>query len=185
MIISFLDDILSVEELIYHSKDDWANYPKGVLWAFAQHSYMKELIDIKEEHSLINHGMDILYYGDIPNGSGLSSSASIEVVTAYIIKEIFNIDISLKNMALLCQYAENKYVGVNCGIMDQFAVAMGKRNHAILLNTSTLEYEYAPIKNKNHRIVIANSNKRRGLNDSKYNERRGECEEALHRLKKV
>ena len=185
VIISSLDEILSGEELIYHRKDDWANYPKGVLWAFAQHSYMKELIDIKEEHSLINHGMDILYYGDIPNGSGLSSSASIEVVTAYIIKEIFNIDISLKNMALLCQYAENKYVGVNCGIMDQFAVAMGKRNHAILLNTSTLEYEYAPIKNKNHRIVIANSNKRRGLNDSKYNERRGECEEALHRLKKV
>ncbi|NLO10778.1 MAG: galactokinase, partial [Clostridiales bacterium] len=97
----------------------------------------------------------------------------------------FQIDISLKDISLLCQYAENKYVGVNCGIMDQFAVAMGKENHAILLNTSTLKYEYAPLNLGDKRIVIANSNKRRGLNDSKYNERRSECEEALRRLQTV
>jgi len=126
--------------------------------------------------------MDILYYGNIPNGSGLSSSASIEVLTTYIIKELYNIDISLKDISLLSQYAENKYVGVNCGIMDQFAVAMGKKNHAIFLDTTTLQYEYAPLNLGNCRIVIANTNKRRGLGDSKYNERRSECEEALRRL---
>ena len=175
VIISSLDEISSTEELIYHRKDDWANYPKGVLWAFAQHSFM----------DIINRGMDILYYGDIPNGAGLSSSASIEVLTAYIIKEMFRIDISLKEISLLCQYAENKYVGVNCGIMDQFAIAMGKKDHAIFLNTDTLEYEYTPLNLGNNRIVIVNSNKRRELGDSKYNERRAECDEALRRLQTV
>jgi galactokinase len=173
VITSSLDEISSLEELIYHRKDDWANYPKGVLWAFAQHSLMKSLVD---------RGMDILFYGDIPNGSGLSSSASIEVLCAYIVKDMFHIDISLKDISLLSQYAENKYVGVNCGIMDQFAVAIGKKNHAIFLNTATLEYEYAPLNLGNRKIVIANTNKRRGLNESKYNERRSECEEALKRL---
>jgi galactokinase len=185
VIISSLDEVLSGEELIYHRKNDWANYPKGVLWAFAQHSFVEKHIEIKDKSPLINRGMDILYYGDIPNGSGLSSSASIEVLMAYIVKDLFQIDISLKDISLLCQYAENKYVGVNCGIMDQFAVAMGKENHAILLNTSTLKYEYAPLNLGDKRIVIANSNKRRGLNDSKYNERRSECEEALRRLQTV
>ncbi len=185
VIISSLDEVSSGEELIYHRKDDWANYPKGVLWAFAQHSFLKKYTDIKEGQALINRGMDILYYGDIPNGSGLSSSASIEVLTAYIIKDLFHIDISLKDISLLSQYAENKYVGVNCGIMDQFAVAMGKENHAIFLDTSTLEYEYAPLKLGDKKIVIANSNKRRGLGDSKYNERRSECEEALQRLQTI
>ena len=185
VIISSLDDVLSGEELIYHRKDDWANYPKGVLWAFAQHSFLEKHSDIKIESSNINRGMDILYYGDIPNGSGLSSSASLEVLTAYIIKDLFQIDISLKDISLLSQYAENKYVGVNSGIMDQFAVAMGKKNHAIFLDTSTLEYEYAPLSLVDKRIVISNSNKRRGLGDSKYNERRSECEEALRRLQTV
>ncbi len=185
VIISSLDDVLSGEELIYHRKDDWANYPKGVLWAFAQHSFLEKHPDIKIEGFSINRGMDILYYGDIPNGSGLSSSASIEVLTAYIIKDLFQIDISLKDISLLSQYAENKYVGVNSGIMDQFAVAMGKKNHAILLDTSTLDYEYAPLSLGDKKIVIANSNKRRSLGDSKYNERRSECEEALRRLQTV
>lgn len=185
VIISSLDEVSSMEELVYHRKDDWAIYPKGVLWAFAQHSYMKKFLDINGEQSLINRGMDILYYGDIPNGSGLSSSASIEVLTAFIIKDLFQIDINLKDISLLCQYAENKYVGVNCGIMDQFAVAMGKENHAIFLDTSTLEYEYAPLNLGDKKIVIANSNKRRGLGDSKYNDRRSECEEALKQLQKV
>lgn len=184
VITSSLDKILSGEELIYHRKNDWADYPKGVLWAFAQHSFA-EKHNIKDEHFLINRGMDILIYGDIPNGSGLSSSASLEVLTAYIIKDLFSLEISLKEISLLCQYAENKYIGVNCGIMDQFAVAMGKKNHGIFLDTATLEYEYAPINLDGKKIVIANSKKRRGLNDSKYNERRSECEEALKRLQTV
>ena len=182
VIISSLDDVLSGDELIYYRKDEWAKYPKGIFWAFAQHPYFKKYIEAKDGSLLLNCGMAILYYGDIPNSSGLSSSASIEVLTAYIIKELYQVDISLKDISLLSQYAENKYVGVNSGIMDQFAIAMGKRNHAIFLNTSTLEYEYAPLNLGNNKIVIANSNKRRGLSDSKYNERRSECEEALRRL---
>lgn len=185
VITSNLDELSSGEELIYHRKNDWANYPKGVLWVFAQHSFMKRFINLKESQTLIDRGMDILYYGNIPNGAGLSSSASIEVLTAYIIKDLYSIDISLKDISLISQYAENKYVGVNCGIMDQFAVAMGKRNHAIFLDTSNLEYEYAPLNLGDKKIVIANSNKRRGLGDSKYNERRSECEEALRRLQTV
>lgn len=175
IITSSLDEILSPDEVIYHKKYDWAEYPIGVLWAFARHTYMPR----------IDRGMDILYWGDIPNGSGLSSSASIEVLTAYIAKDFFNIDISLKDISLLCQYAENKYVGVNCGIMDQFASAMGKKDYAIYLDTATLEYEYAPLNLKNKKIIIINSNKRRDLNESKYNERRSECEEALRRMQTV
>ncbi|HPU62989.1 MAG TPA: galactokinase [Mobilitalea sp.] len=175
VIISSLDEILSSDELSSHRKNAWADYPIGVLWAFARHLFMPK----------IDRGMDILFCGDIPNGSGLSSSASIEVLMAYIAKDFYSIDINLKDISLLSQYAENKYVGVNCGIMDQFAVAMGKKDHAIFLNTSTLEYEYAPLNLKDKKIIIANSNKRRGLNESKYNERRSECEEALKRLQTV
>lgn len=170
--------ISSLDELTYNKKDDWANYPKGVLWAFAQYSSKLNIPSI-------NQGMDILYWGDIPNGSGLSSSASIEVLTAYIMKDLYGIDISLKDISLLCQFAENKFIGVNCGIMDQFAIAMGKKDQGIFLDTSTLEYEYAPINLTGKKIVIANSNKKRGLGDSKYNERRSQCEKALERLQTI
>ncbi len=165
----------SLDELVYDKNDDWANYPKGVRWAFAQHLYMPS----------VDYGMDILFWGNIPTGSGLSSSASIEVLTSYIIKDLYNINISLKEISLLSQYAENKFVGVNCGIMDQFAIAMAKKDHAIFLNTSNLEYEYAPLSLAGYKIIIANSNKRRELGDSKYNQRRSECEEALKRLQTV
>ena len=175
VITSSLDELSSLNQTASNRNDDWAKYPKGVLWAFAQRS----------DKAVINLGMDILIYGDIPNGSGLSSSASLEVLTGYIVKDLFHVDISLKEISLLSQYAENEYVGVNCGIMDQFAVAMGKKNHAIFLDTSNLEYEYAPLKLGDSKIVIANTNKRRGLEDSKYNERRSECEEALRRLQTV
>jgi len=153
--------------------DDWANFSKGVFWALEQKGYT------------IPAGMDVLYYGNIPNSSGLSSSASLEVLTGYIIKELFEIDIDMVQLALICQYAENKFIGVNCGIMDQFAIAMGKKDNAIFLDTSNLVYEYAPIKLENAKIVIANSNKKRGLGDSKYNERRSECEAALAELQTV
>lgn len=163
----------SVLELTYQKEDDWSNYPKGVIWAFGEKGYQ------------IESGMDVIYYGNIPNQSGLSSSASLEVLTSYILKDLHQLDITLIDMALISQFAENKFIGVNCGIMDQFAIAMGKTDHAIFLDTSNLEYEYAPIKLEDAKIVIASSNKKRGLGDSKYNERRSECEMALEELRKV
>lgn len=162
-----------INNLVYKKEDNWANYPKSVIWALQQKGYN------------INKGMDILYFGNIPNSSGLSSSASIEVLTGFVMKIICNLDIDMTNIALVSQFAENKFIGVNCGIMDQFAIAMGQKNKAIFLDTSNLSYEYAPIKLDNAKIVIACSNKKRGLGDSKYNERRSECEQALEELKTV
>lgn len=130
-------------------------------------------------------GMDILLNGNIPNGSGLSSSASVEVLTGFILREQFGFDVSNQDLALIGQYSENHFNGVNCGIMDQFAIAMGKKDHAIFLDTADLSYEYAPVKLENAKIVIACSNKKRGLGDSKYNERRRECETALAELQQV
>jgi galactokinase len=163
----------SLEGLTNVKEDNWANYPKGVLWALDQKGYK------------VDQGMDVLYFGNIPNSSGLSSSASLEVLTGFIAKDLFELDIDLVNIALIGQFAENKFIGVNCGIMDQFAIAMGKVDHAIFLDTSNLEFEYAPIKLQNAKIVIASSNKKRGLGESKYNERRSECEEALKELQSV
>ncbi len=152
---------------------DWTNYPKGVMWAFG------------EKGMEIPVGLDILLSGNIPNGSGLSSSASVEVLTGFILRDMFGFDVSNQELALIGQYSENHFNGVNCGIMDQFAIAMGKKDHAIFLDTADLSYEYAPIRLENAKIVIACSNKKRGLGDSKYNERRSECEEALAELQKV
>lgn len=162
----------SLEDLRPDKEADWTNYPKGVMWAFEQRG-MK-----------IPCGMDILLNGNIPNGSGLSSSASVEVLTGYILKDLFGFEVSNQDLALIGQYSENNFNGVNCGIMDQFAIAMGKESHAIFLDTADLSYEYAPIKLEGAKIVIACSNKKRGLGDSKYNERRGECETALAELQK-
>lgn len=163
----------SLDELVYTKEAGWTNYPKGVIWALGQKG-----IEIPA-------GMDLLLFGNIPNGSGLSSSASVEVLTAYILRDFFGFEVSNQDIALICQFAENKYNKVNCGIMDQFAIAMGKKENAIFLDTATLSYEYAPIKLENAKIVIACSNKKRGLGDSKYNERRSECETALAELKQV
>lgn len=160
----------SVENLKPEPEADWTNYPKGVIWAFG------------EKGMKVEHGMDLLLFGNIPNGSGLSSSASVEVLTGYILKDLFGFDVTNQDLALIGQFAENRFNGVNCGIMDQFAIAMGKAGHAIFLDTATLEYTYAPIQLADARIVISCSNKKRGLGDSKYNERRAECEEALKEL---
>lgn len=162
--------ISSIEELKYDKSENWINYPKAVIWA------------MKEKGYKIDSGMDVVYYGNIPYGSGLSSSASIEVLTGFILKDLFNLDVDMTDIALIGQLAENKYVGVNCGIMDQFAIANGSKDCAIFLDTSNLKYEYAPVKLSNAKIVIMNTNKKRGLGDSKYNERRAECEEALKEL---
>ena len=164
----------SLDELVYHKRFGWTNYPKGVLWTFSQKGYP------------LPCGFDMLFFGNIPNGSGLSSSASIELVTAVMLKDMFLYEnLSMVDMALFCQYSENQFNGVNCGIMDQFAIAMGKKDHAIFLDTSDLTYEYAQIQMTATRIVIASSNKKRGLGDSKYNERRSECERALVELQTV
>ncbi len=160
----------SLDELKPDPAADWTNYPKGVIWAFG------------EKGMPITQGMDLLLYGNIPNGSGLSSSASVEVLTGYILKDLYGCEVTNQDIALIGQYSENKFNGVNCGIMDQFAIAMGKKDHAIFLDTATLEYTYAPIVLKDAKIVISCSNKKRGLGDSKYNERRAECEKALEEL---
>ncbi len=164
----------SLDDLVPSRSAGWTNYPKGVMWIFGKRGME------------ITNGVDILLYGNIPNGSGLSSSASVEVVTGVMLRDLFGFD-SLTNidLALIGQQSENEYNGVNCGIMDQFAVAMGKKDYAIFLDTSDLSYTYAPIKLDHARIVIASSNKKRGLGDSKYNERRAECEAALAELQKV
>ena len=163
----------SLEDLVPSKEAGWTNYPKGVIWAFG------------EKGMKVTSGMDLLLNGNIPNGSGLSSSASVEVLTGYILRDFFGFDATNQDLALIGQFSENKYNKVNCGIMDQFAIAMGKKDNAIFLDTATLEYEYAPIHLENAKIVIACSNKKRGLGDSKYNERRSECEKALAELQKV
>lgn len=160
----------TIDELEYNQEEDWINYPKAMIWA------------LKSEGYKIDTGFDIVYNGTIPNGAGLSSSASIEVLTGFVLKELFDLDVDMVKMALLGQKAENQYVGVNCGIMDQFIIANGKKDCAVFLDTATLEYEYAPVKLENEKIVIMNTNKKRGLGDSKYNERRAECEKALEEL---
>ena len=162
-----------LEDLKPEKEAGWTNYPKGVMWAFGERGFQ------------VPSGMDILLSGNIPNGSGLSSSASVEVVTGAILREFFGFEVSNQDLALIGQFSENKFNGVNCGIMDQFAIAMGKKDHAIFLDTADLSYTYAPVKLKGAKIVIACSNKKRGLGDSKYNERRSECETALSELQKV
>lgn len=164
IIESSLDDLKPAKEA------GWTNYPKGVIWAFGEKGYK------------VDCGFDILLNGNIPNGSGLSSSASVEVVTGYILSEMLGLGIPNQELAIIGQFSENNFNGVNCGIMDQFAIAMGKKDNAIFLDTSDLSFEYAPIKLEGAKIVISCSNKKRGLGDSKYNERRAECEEALREI---
>lgn len=163
-------DITS-DDISCRREHGWTNYPKGVIKLFKENGF-----DIG--------GFEVLYDGNIPNGAGLSSSASIELVTAVMLKEMFGCDIDMLGMVKLCQKAENEFIGVNCGIMDQFSIGMGRKGCAIFLNCRTLEYEYAPLKLDGYKLIIANTNKKRGLADSKYNERRGECERAVQYLKR-
>ena len=163
----------SLDNLVWSEDADWTNYPMGVMWAFEQKGYE------------ISNGFDILLFGNIPNGSGLSSSASVEVGTGVLLKDMYDFDVDMIEISLIGQYSENHFNKVNCGIMDQFAIAMGSKDKAIFLDTADLSYEYAPIVLEDAKIVIACSNKKRGLADSKYNERRAECEEALSELQKV
>lgn len=161
----------SLDDLTNKKEYNWANYPLGVVWAF------------KEKGHTITSGFDMVIWGNIPNGSGLSSSASLEVLTGVILTDLFKIkDLSMTDLALIGQYSENNFNGCNCGIMDQFAVAMGKKDHAIFLDTSDLSYEYAPCILDGAKIVITNSKVKHSLVDSAYNDRRNECAAALKAL---
>ncbi len=159
-----------LNDLEYHKEDGWTNYLRGVLASLVSRDYK------------INHGFDLFIHGNLPDGAGLSSSASIELLMGTILKNVFSLDVSQLDLVKIGQEVENKYIGVNSGIMDQFAVGMGRAEQAILLDTNTMKYEYAPVKLGDNVIVIMSTNKRRELQDSKYNERRSQCEEALKRL---
>ena len=163
---------VSTDNLSYNKEHRWANNPKAVT---------KLLMDMG--HKL--GGFDLYVWGNLPSSAGLSSSASINVLVALALNSIFGTGLDMVEIALLCQRAENEYLGVNCGIMDQFASAMGKKDHAILLNCNTLEYQLVPLELGDYRLILANTNKPRALADSKYNERRAECEHALEILNKV
>jgi len=156
-------------EIVYKKEDGWGNYPKGVLQQLSRYTELK--------------GADILFHGNVPNRSGLSSSASIELVTALSITTLAKLELPMLELVKLAQRAENQFVGVNCGIMDQFASGMGRKDHAMLLKADTFVFEYVPIQLANYSLVITNTNKERGLTDSKYNVRRQECESGLALIK--
>jgi galactokinase len=163
----------SIDNVTFSEEDDWANYPKGIVWELAQRDIF------------LNKGYNLLFHGEIPNGAGLSSSASIEVVTAYALLSLEGKPTDTVQIALWSQHAENEFIGVKCGIMDQFAVANGRKDHAILLDCDTLKYELVPFQSGEYKLIIGNTNKRRGLVDSKYNERRAQCEEAVQDLRQA
>ena len=165
--------VSSLDDLTPSSAAGWTNYPKGVMWAFAGRGMVMDC------------GMDIVLNGNIPNGSGLSSSASLEVLTGYILKDLYGFDVTNIELAKIGQYSENNFNGMNCGIMDQFASAMGKKDHAIFLDTADPSYEYAPLALDGAKIIVTNSNVKHSLVNSAYNERRSECEKALNELQIV
>lgn len=162
--------IFSLDDLEYRKEDDWANFPKGVFKV------------IRERFPKVDQGYDILFQGTLPHGAGLSSSASIEVLVAYMLAREHELPIDRVKIALLSQDVENRYIGVHCGIMDQFIIANAIADHALLLNCESLEYDRVPMDLGDYRIVIMNSNRPRTLAGSKYNERRAECEKALKKL---
>lgn len=163
----------SIVDLKPEKEAEWTNYPKGVMWAFEKRGFK------------MSCGLDIVLNGNIPAGSGLSSSASLEVVTGYMLRDLFGFDVTNVDLALIGQYSENNFNGMNCGIMDQFASAMGKKDNAIFLDTADLSYEYAPLVLEGAKIVVTNSKVKHSLVDSEYNVRRSECEKALEELQTV
>lgn len=169
---SYGSKIVNLSDLSYKEEDNWANYAKGMVKEFIDHGYE------------INHGLNILVYGNLPNGAGLSSSASLEVLIGTILKEEFSLDITMLDIVKTAKNVENNYIGVNCGIMDQFAVGMSKLDKAIYLNTNTLDYKLVPLELGEYTLVIANTNKKRSLTESKYNERREECDLGIDILRK-
>lgn len=163
------DESVVLSGMFRNTSKKWINYPLGVVNEF-----------LKRDKTIT--GLELLYYGDVPNGAGLSSSASIEMVTAVALNDLFSAGFSTLELVKMSQKAENEFVGMNCGIMDQFAVGFGKKDHAIFLNCDTLNYENVPVVLNDNALIITNTNKRRGLTDSKYNERRSECDKAVEYL---
>jgi galactokinase len=163
----------SLDDLTPSDEAGWTNYPKGVMWAFAGRGMKMDC------------GLDVVLNGNIPNGSGLSSSASLEVLTGYYLRDLYGFDVTNVELAQIGQYSENNFNGMNCGIMDQFASAMGKKDNAIFLDTATLSYEYAPLVLDGAKIIVTNSNVKHSLVNSEYNVRRSECEKALEELQTV
>lgn len=168
--VNFNDDIeTELKGLFVKTGKKWINYPLGIL-----NEFIKKGVKLS--------GLDLLYYGDVPNGAGLSSSASIEMTTAVALNDIFSVGLNMLDLVKLSQRAENEFVGMNCGIMDQFTAGFGMQDNAIFLNCDTLVFENVPVVLKDCSLIITNSNKRRGLTDSKYNERRAECDKAVELL---
>ena len=163
----------SIVDLKPEKEAHWTNYPKGVMWAFEKRGFKMPC------------GLDIVLNGNIPAGSGLSSSASLEILTGYMLRDFFGFDVTNVDLALIGQYSENNFNGMNCGIMDQFASAMGKKDNAIFLDTADLSYEYAPLVLEGAKIIVTNSKVKHSLVDSEYNVRRSECEKALEELQAV
>ncbi len=163
----------SLDELTPSDQAGWTNYPKGVMWAFAERGMKMDC------------GLDIVLNGNIPNGSGLSSSASLEVLTGFYLRDLYGFEVTNIDLAKIGQYSENNFNGMNCGIMDQFASAMGKKDNAIFLDTADLSYQYAPLVLDGAKIVVTNSNVKHSLVNSEYNVRRSECEKALEELQAV
>lgn len=164
-------------EVVYRKEDDWANYPKAVL------AQLLELPNTSGAASAYS-GADVVFWGNVPNGAGLSSSASIELATALAVTTLAGVQLPMLELVKLSQRAENRFVGVNCGIMDQFAVGMGKQGQAMMLKCDTLDYDYVPLDTEGYKLIITNTNKRRGLADSKYNERRQQCEDGLEAIRR-
>ncbi|MGO1918635.1 MAG: galactokinase [Alkalibacterium gilvum] len=163
----------NMADLSFKKEDNWTNYLKGMI------KYIQEKV------GALPHGFDVYIYGTIPNGASLSSSASLELLTGIIVKEIYDLNISQLELVKLGMRTENEFLGLNSGILDQFAVGMAKKGHAMLLDTNTLVYEQVPVDLPNHKIIIMNSMTRRELVDSEYNIRRQQCDLALKQLQKV
>ncbi|WP_261807044.1 galactokinase [Lapidilactobacillus luobeiensis] len=165
--------VIALDKLAFAKADGWTNFVKG------------EFALLQEAGHKFDHGLDIYFYGNLPAASGLSSSSSIELLTGAIINDVYQLGISQLDLIKLGQQVENQYIGVNSGIMDQFAIGMGRKDQAIFLDTNSLAYQYYPLDLQDYRVVIMNTNKPRALSDSKYNQRRAECEAALAELQRV
>lgn len=161
--------VIDLTDLNYKESDSWTNYVKGMF---------HEIFGDQD----IPFGLNILVHGDLPSASGLSSSASMEMLVGVIINSMYDLKINQLDLVKMGQRVENNYIGVNSGIMDQFAVGMGQKDHAIFLDANTLDYQLFPLNLGDHSIVIMNTKKPRNLIEGKYNERRAECEQALHLL---
>ncbi|MGV0167826.1 galactokinase [Furfurilactobacillus sp. WILCCON 0119] len=159
-----------INDLDFHKDFGWGNYPKGMMF------------ELDKKGAKYDHGFDLYVHGNLPDGAGLSSSASIELLVGVVLKSLFNLDFTQLDLVYAGQQVENDYIGLNSGIMDQFAVGMGKKDQAIFLDTNSMDYEYYPVDLGNNVVLIMNSNKSHDLASSKYNERRAQCEEALARI---